>query len=68
MRIPHESGSTVLSGRELRDDEMTPLFLAAAEAAEEAVLNSLFQAETMEGSGGRKVEALPLERLLPFLK
>ncbi len=68
MRIPHESGSAVLSGGELRDDEMTPLFLAAAEAAEEAVLNSLFQAETMEGCGGRKVEALPLERLLPFLK
>jgi len=42
---------------------MSPLFLAAAEASEEAILNSLFKARTMTGFKGRKVEALPLDKI-----
>jgi D-aminopeptidase len=42
---------------------MSPLFLAAAEATEEAILNSLFKAERMEGKDGHVTEALPIERL-----
>jgi D-aminopeptidase len=44
-------------------DQMTPLFRAAAEATEEAILNSLTAAETMTGFKGRTLHALPLNRL-----
>src|SRR5579871_1358823 len=44
-------------------DQMTPLFRAAAEATEEAILNSLTAAETMTGFKGRTLHALPLDRL-----
>jgi len=49
--------------RMLGADRMTPLFRAAAEATEEAILNALTAAETMTGYKGRKLHALPLDRL-----
>lgn len=49
------------------NDAMSPLFLATIEATEEAVYNSLFKAETVE-SNGRRIEALPLDRVLPLLR
>jgi D-aminopeptidase len=47
----------------VRDDsaEMSSLFRAAVEATEEAVLNSLFAAETMTGRDGHVRRGLPLE-------
>jgi D-aminopeptidase len=47
---------------------MSPLFLAAVEATEEAILNSLFMAETMEGTEGRTQEALPIDEVMEILK
>ncbi|MGP1281878.1 MAG: DmpA family aminopeptidase [Parasphingopyxis sp.] len=41
---------------------MTPLFQAVVEATEEAVLNSLFAADAMDGHRGR-IEALPVDRV-----
>lgn len=52
----------------LRNNEMSPLFMAAVEATEEAILNSIFKAETMTGTGGRTIEALPLKATLEILK
>jgi len=49
------------------NDEMSPLFLAAIEATEEAIYNSLFKAKTTTGRG-RKVEALPIDKTLAILK
>ena len=46
---------------------MSPLFQAAIEATEEAIYNSLFMAETVDGFGGRRGEALPLERVRQIL-
>jgi D-aminopeptidase len=51
----------------LANEEMTPLFEAVIEATEEAVYNSLFCARTMEGNG-RRVEALPVARVLEILR
>ena len=51
----------------LPNDAMSPLFLAAIEATEEAVYNSLFRATTMTGRG-RIIEALPIDRTLEILK
>ncbi|UCE40401.1 MAG: P1 family peptidase [Candidatus Aminicenantes bacterium] len=63
VRIPYRSRENTLKQEILRTDRMSPLFLAAAEASEEAILNSLFKATTMEGKGGRKEEALPLDKI-----
>jgi D-aminopeptidase len=49
-------------------DEMTPLFQAAAEATEEAILNALTAAETTVGRAGRVVHALPLDRLQEVMR
>ncbi len=54
-------------GRLLANEAMSPLFEAVIEATEEAVYNSLFCARTMEGNG-RKVDALPVERVLEILR
>ncbi len=42
-------------------EHMDPLFLAAAEAVEEAIVNALCAAETMTGRAGRVCHALPLD-------
>ncbi|MCC6471615.1 MAG: P1 family peptidase [Alphaproteobacteria bacterium] len=44
-------------------DQITPLFQAAAEATEEAILNAMTAAETTTGRLGRIVHALPLDLL-----
>lgn len=45
---------------DLPNDLISPLFLAAIEATEEAIYNSLFCAVTVTGYRGHTVEALPL--------
>lgn len=56
------------SNIELTNDAMTPLFLAAIEATEEAILNSLFMANTIQGTNGRVQDALPLDKVLEIMK
>ncbi|WP_276502019.1 DmpA family aminopeptidase [Terrimonas pollutisoli] len=68
VRVLHESRELLQSENVLRNDETSPLFMAAIEATEEAILNSLFKAETMKGKNGRSVEALPLDQIIPLLK
>ena len=51
----------------LGNNRMSPLFLAAIEATEEAIYNSLFRATTTTGNG-RTVEALPIERTLEIMR
>lgn len=48
--------------------ELNPLFEAAAEAVEEAILNALTAAETMTGLHGRVVYAIPLEQLQQIVR
>jgi D-aminopeptidase len=48
----------------LPDPAITPLFWAAIEATEEAILNALCAAETMTGANGITAHALPHARLL----
>jgi D-aminopeptidase len=54
--------------RFLRNDDMSPLFLAVIEATEEAIINSLFAAKDMTGKDGRTVPALPLEEVKNIMK
>jgi D-aminopeptidase len=53
---------------ELPNDSVSPLFQAVIEATEESIYNSLFRAMDMQGAGGRVVEALPLEQVLPLIR
>jgi D-aminopeptidase len=50
----------------LPTDALSPLFEAALEATEEAVLNALLRATTMTGCG-RTVEAIPIDRVRQVL-
>ena len=68
VRVPHRSPSPTRTATLLRDESVSPLFQAAAEAAEEAILNSLFKAVRTEGKDGHTAEALPLDRVRGLLK
>ena len=68
VRVPHRSEAPTRTVTLLRDDAVSPLFQAAAEAAEEAILNSLFKAVRTEGKDGHIAEALPLDRVRELLK
>ncbi len=60
VRRTPQRRSNPASLTELPNDALSPLFLAAIEATEEAIYNSLLKAETTTGYRGRTVEALPL--------
>jgi D-aminopeptidase len=51
----------------LSNQHISPLFEAAVQATEEAIVNALLAAETMEGINGNTVYALPHDRLLQIL-
>jgi D-aminopeptidase len=67
-RASHRPSARVQNQLALVNDETSPLFLAAVEATEEAIVNSLFMATTTRGFAGHVVEALPIERTLQILK
>lgn len=67
-RIPYRSTEKVYAPPTLRNEAMTPLFLATIEATEEAILNSLFAAKTMTGRDGHTIKALPKEEVLEMLR
>lgn len=70
LRVPHEPASPLLQREIIADDDrgnhpgqIDALFQAVVEATEEAVLNSLFRAETVTGRDGNTSHALPLDRV-----
>ncbi len=66
--IPNNSKSLFNEHKVLRNDEISPLFLATIEATEEAILNSLFAAETTKGHNGHTIEALPVNKVIELMK
>ncbi len=52
----------------LPNEKIDPLFIAVAAATEEAIVNAMVAAETMEGVNGNKVYAIPHDRLVAVLK
>ncbi|MBN8791019.1 MAG: P1 family peptidase [Stenotrophomonas nitritireducens] len=57
----------VQPARSVAGEAMSPLFQAAAEATEEAIVNSLFRAHTVQGHRGTAA-ALPLEPVLEAVR
>jgi D-aminopeptidase len=68
LRVPYESDNPVRQVSVLRNDAMSPLFMASIEATEEAIINSLFQATTMTGRDKHEVPALPLDKVLRIME
>lgn len=59
VRRTPERRSTLWPYPELPNDRISPLFQSAIESTEEAIYNSLCIAETMTGTGGATIPALP---------
>src|SRR5579872_712609 len=55
-RIPFRPTKPVLTRPDLQNEVASPLFMAAIEATEEAIINSLFAAKTTRGIGGHVAE------------
>jgi len=47
---------------------MSPLFMAAIEATEEAIINSLWAAQILTGKDGRTIQALPRDEVIKVMK
>ena len=68
LRVPHQAESLLPAQSLLSNDAVSPLFMAAIEATEEAILNSLFMATTVKGAKAHEVKALPKEQVLNLLR
>ena len=68
-RMPERRAGVARVARveELANDRMSPLFQAAIEATEEAVLNALFAAAPIDGHRGR-AEALPVAKVVAMVR
>ncbi|MDB5278174.1 MAG: family peptidase, partial [Ferruginibacter sp.] len=53
---------------ELPNDLIDPLFEATVQAVEEAIINAMVAAETMEGVNGNKSYALPHQLVIDLLR
>ncbi len=67
-RIPHESANPTEQVRLLRNDNVSPVFMAAIEATEEAIINSLFAAQATTGDQGHRADQLPVDQVVKLLK
>ncbi len=67
-RIPYADTSLYHTTETLRNDAISPLFLATIEATEEAIINSLFAAKTTIGREDHRIEALPIHRVIEILE
>jgi D-aminopeptidase len=68
VRVPHQLTSKLQPTAVLSNEQLSPLFMAAIEATEEAIINSLFAGKTTTGRQGHRAESLPLEKVIPLLK
>ena len=52
----------------LHNDDMSSLFAATIEATSEALWNALFAAKDIKGYNGKEVKALPIEKVVEYIK
>ncbi|HSA94905.1 MAG TPA: P1 family peptidase [Acidobacteriota bacterium] len=62
------AGSGLARVEMLPNDWINPLFAATVQATEEAIINAMIAAETMEGVNGHVIYAIPHDRLRAVLK
>ncbi len=66
--IPHQPENRVNPVALLHNDYTSPVFMAAIEATEEAIINSLLHAATTTGYMQRTIKGLPENELIRILK
>jgi len=64
---PQSSDKISFTRKEIKNNSMNGLFIATVEATEEAIINSLFMAETVSSKYG-KMEELPVDETMKILK
>ena len=67
-QIPYQSKSLILETNELKNNAVTPLFLAVIEATEEAIINSLFAATKMTGVKNHQRKSIPINEIMSIMK
>jgi D-aminopeptidase len=67
-RVPYEAPREVLHEARVHDANLNPLFLAATEATEEAIVDSLFSATTIVGRDGNTAPELPIVPVTEILR
>ncbi len=67
-RVDYKSSNTTHQIEELRNSEMSPLFLAVVEATQEAIYNSLFMATDVIGYKNHKIQKIPVDEVLKICK
>lgn len=65
--VPRHTRKMVYRMKSLLDKSMDPLYEAVIETTEEAIINALCAAESMEGVNGHYAPALPLEAVAEIL-
>lgn len=65
-RVPYSTREPVANVPVLHNDYLSPLFMAVIEATEEAIINSLFAAETITGNG-YTAEELPEDKVMELM-
>ena len=60
--------SKFTSVKMMPNDVITPLFQATVQSVEEAIINAMVAAETMEGINGNKAYGIPHDQLVDILK
>jgi L-aminopeptidase/D-esterase-like protein len=58
----------ISSVESIANDQTMPIFEATVEAVEEAIVNAMMAAETMEGINGNKAYAIPKEKLKKIMR
>lgn len=66
-RVPYDAPPEPLIEKRVHDARMNPIFLAAVEATEEAIVDSLFSATTVVGRDGNTSPELPTAAVVEIL-
>ncbi len=66
-RVPYEAPPDVLQEKRVHDATLNPVLLAAVEATEEAIVDSLFTATTVVGRDGNTSAELPVPDVVEIL-
>lgn len=59
---------SVVNVKQFPNDQINPLFEATVQSVEEAIINAMIAADTMEGINGNKSYALPHDKVIELLK
>jgi len=58
----------IVNVKQFPNDQINPLFEATVQAVEEAIINAMIAADTMEGINGNKTYALPHHKVIELLR